>query len=306
MKYNDMKDRLQLTDYQHCENLLETILLERYFNIYMNRFEYTNLPEEIPQDIIDRSIFWYRNCCFFKNSVLGFVALPPAMRADLNVYWRPTKWSVIGGNGFHEELNEKNSVLIWNDNARTVPYWHIITEVKRMANLIQTTDININAQKTPFISGGEKDQLLTAANMYEQITGNKMVLFLSKKQSQQLKDTTVFQTGVQFKGLEFEREIQIIENKILTYLGINNVNVEKRERLVTDEANANTELTQLNLDIALQVRRDCIEQINKMFGTSIGVELRKRQDFGADDSLLVEDVASLVDTVEPVKKGVQQ
>lgn len=303
MSFSDMKNRLQLTDYQKCNNLVEVILLERYFNVYMNRFEYTDLPEEIPHDIIDRSIFWYRNSCFFKNSVLGFVALPPAMRADLNVYWRPTKWSVIGGNGFHEELNDKNSVLIWNDNARTCPYWHIITEVKRMANLIQTTDININAQKTPFIAGGEKDQLLTAANTYEQITGNKMVLFLSKKKAQELKETSVFQTGVEFKGLEFEREIQIIENKILTYLGINNVNVEKRERLVTDEANANSELTQLNLEIALQTRRDCIDKINKMFGTNIGVELRKRQDFETDGGIVDGDVSSLTDPLEAAKKG---
>lgn len=303
MKFDEMKNGLQLTDYQKCENLLEVILLERFFNVYMNRFEYGNLPEEIPQDIIDRAIFWNRSTCFFRDSALGFVALPPAMRADLNVYWRPREWTVVGGDGFHKDLDEKNSVLIWNDNARTCPYWHIITEVKRMANLIKTTDININAQKTPFIAGGEKDQLLTAANVYEQITGNKMVLFVSKKKAQELKDTTVFQTGVEFKGLEFEREIQIIENKILTYLGINNVNVEKRERLVTDEANANSELTQLNLDIALQTRRDCIEKINKMFGLNIEVELRKRQMFDVYGEIIEESATSLTDPIEGVKRG---
>lgn len=280
---NNPSTVIKLAPYQKEENYEEWLLIERYLNLFISRFKYKNLPKEIPPDIPFRWLFWWRNIAFSHDDILGYFALPPTAEGDLDLYWRPQKWVVTGGNGFRKELTPNNSVIIWNDKGRTCPIFQIYPTIKRMADIIRTIDINLNAQKTPFAFSGPKDQLLTLLNLYKEISGNKPVLMMSKKQSAALQETKVFDTQVEFKGLELMRLLQIYENQILTYMGVNNVNVEKRERLVTDEADANTELTQLNLANALREQEEGLEKFNKIFGTNIDIEVVQRVTFEQPD-----------------------
>ena len=48
-------------------------------------------------------------------------------------------------------------------------------------------------------------------------------------------------------------------------LGINNSNIDKRERVNTDEVNSNNEIIQINRNNFLTPRLEACEQINKMF-----------------------------------------
>ena len=58
----------------------------------------------------------------------------------------------------------------------------------------------------------------------------------------------------------------------MTYLGINNSNQEKRERLVEDEVSANNDQVNAFRNIALNARKQACEEINKMFGLNVDVE----------------------------------
>ena len=64
-------------------------------------------------------------------------------------------------------------------------------------------------------------------------------------------------------------------NECLTFLGINNINGDKKERLIVDEANANTQLIELSADIMLASRQEAVKEINKKFGLNIIVKLRR-------------------------------
>ena len=61
-------------------------------------------------------------------------------------------------------------------------------------------------------------------------------------------------------------------------LGINTLAVEKKERLITDEANANNEAIDFNIGAMLKARQDACEEINKMFGLNVSVTLRYTQE----------------------------
>ena len=61
----------------------------------------------------------------------------------------------------------------------------------------------------------------------------------------------------------------------MTFLGINNANTEKRERLITDEVEANNEHIDLSAECMLKARQRAAEQINELFGTNITVKLRR-------------------------------
>ena len=74
---------------------------------------------------------------------------------------------------------------------------------------------------------------------------------------------------------ELQRQKISIWNEALTFLGINNANTEKRERLITDEVEANDAHIELSAECMLKARENAIEEINRIFGTNIKVSLRK-------------------------------
>ena len=59
------------------------------------------------------------------------------------------------------------------------------------------------------------------------------------------------------------------DSKILTFIGLNNNNITKRERLIVDEVNANNEFINANAYSRLTARQKDAEKINKMFGLNI-------------------------------------
>ena len=80
------------------------------------------------------------------------------------------------------------------------------------------------------------------------------------------------------KLTEYKKEIW---NEALTYLGINNISVKKKERLTENESNENTELVNLNLQAMLAPRLEACRQFNELFGltgTKKEISVRVRSD----------------------------
>ena len=63
----------------------------------------------------------------------------------------------------------------------------------------------------------------------------------------------------------------------MTYLGISNINIQKKERLITDEVTRNQGGTIASRYSRLESRREAVKKINEMFGTNI--EVNYREDF---------------------------
>jgi hypothetical protein len=86
-------------------------------------------------------------------------------------------------------------------------------------------------------------------------------------------DTLKTDAPVVFDKLQHQKHT--LWNECMTFLGINNANMDKRERLVDDEVQANNEQIELSAAVMLKSRELAAERINALFGTNISVELRK-------------------------------
>ena len=71
-----------------------------------------------------------------------------------------------------------------------------------------------------------------------------------------------------------------LKNELLTYLGINNNNNVKKERMIVDEVNANNEYTSINLDLMFDLREKACKEINEKFGLNITVKKREVEQDG--------------------------
>ena len=70
-------------------------------------------------------------------------------------------------------------------------------------------------------------------------------------------------------------------NELLTFLGINNNNTDKKERLLVDEVNANNEFILVNIEHMYEERKLACELINEKFGLNITVERREVDVYGS-------------------------
>ena len=150
----------------------------------------------------------------------------------------------------------------------------------RLYEAEQTAMINIKAQKTPVLLLMDEKQRLTMENLYSQYEGNRPVIFGDKNSLGEnvIKAINTQAPFIADKIINYKKEIW---NEALTFLGINNIMVDKKERLITDEANSNNELINLNLQSYLAPRQEACRQFNEKFGftgTDKEISVRVRSD----------------------------
>ena len=150
----------------------------------------------------------------------------------------------------------------------------------RLYEAEQTAMVNIKAQKTPVLLLMDEKQRLTMENIYSQYDGNKPVIFGDKNSLGEnvIKAINTQAPFIADKIIDYKKEIW---NEALTFLGINNIMVDKKERLITDEANSNNELINLNLQSYLAPREEACRQFNEKFGftgTDKEISVRVRSD----------------------------
>lgn len=150
----------------------------------------------------------------------------------------------------------------------------------RLYHAERCCDVNINAQRTPVLLLVDEKQRLMLENLYSQYEGNKPFIFGDKYQ---LDDTLI--RSIDTKAPYIVDKLQIykqqIWNEALTFLGINNLSIEKKERLITDEVNSNNELINLNLQSYLAPRLLACKQFNEKFnfiGTDKEISVKVRSD----------------------------
>lgn len=245
----------------------------RLVELAISMFEWKNLPESVDPRFLELCLFSNGQCVFFKDDALGYLALQNAMSGKFNVYNIPTKRRAFAANGFHADLDENNSVVIFNNYLHTNSKLDATMFAKRLYNLDRAIDVNANAQKTPVLIKCDENQYLSLMNLYKKYDGNEPFIFANKALSSDA--LQVLQTGAPYVADKLYQLKTQIWNEALTYLGISNINVQKKERLITDEVTRNQGGTIASRYSRLNARRDACKQINSLFGLHVWCDYRE-------------------------------
>ena len=220
---------------------------------------------------------------FFKDEVEDYLSLQCAISGPLNVYRIPIRRRAYAVNGYNRELDDKNSVIIYNNMLHKNSMLDVRMFARELYNLDRAISVNANAQKTPILIRCDENQRLTLENLYMNYDGNKPVIYGDKGLNPNA--LSALKTDAPYVADKLYTLKTQKWNEALTYLGISNVNITKRERLITDEVTRNQGGTIASRYSRLQSRRMACEQINKMFGLNVQCDYR-------------EDFQELVDTEE--------
>lgn len=265
-------------NYEQVEGILDDNIsfvefLIQFIELAICRFEYEGLPEEINCYDLERFLLENGRVIFFKDEVADkYVALPPetATNGKRDKYGHETEWTVKGvsDNGYRVS-GIRDFVEFRNTPMAVSSVPRIIDFAKHLYNLDRTIDINVAAQKTPLLLKCSQNQRLTLKNAYMQYAGNMPVIYADKNFDTD--SLTVLRTDAPFNapGM-YDLKVKIF-NEYLTYLGISNVNYQKRERMVTDEVNRALGGILANRHRYLLMRQQAVDQINRKFGLNIKV-----------------------------------
>lgn len=271
------KKRATLTDL--LNDLTYKTIYERFKMIAINEHEWGNLPEGMEERHIETLLFGKGKACFLKDPKMKFLCLEVDEGGHKNVYGDSLDWRVQGFNYSRHlwqhtiEGRPRDEFVIIRNNPLALPTDLFITHyVNKLAEAERTMDVNVKACKTPIIFACDDKDILSFKRMFQQVDGNVPALFVDRGLN--LDSITAFQTGVKFMGNDLMDYKRAVESDLLTFLGQNNTPVDKKERLITDEATANNQLIQSFADLQLIARQKACKEINEMFGLSITVKRR--------------------------------
>lgn len=258
--------------------------LERLMELAITMFEWKNLPDSIDQRFLELTLFSDGQAVFFKDENMGeYLALQVIINGRLNVYRIPINRRAFAVNGYNYNLDINNSVIIYNNYLRTNSYRMCLLFAKKLYNLDRIIDVNANAQKTPVLLKSSEQQRLSVINAYKDWDGNQPVVYGDKDFD--INSLSVLKTDAPYLSDKLYQLKTQYWNEALTYLGISNLNIQKKERLVADEVVRSQGGTIASRYSRLEARREAADKINKMFGLNIEVDYR--EDFReADDEVM--------------------
>ena len=254
-------------------NLTFTDYFYRLSLIALSIFKWDNLPNGINERWIEKYLFDIGECMFFKDPILGF-RVSKSIDKGINIYNEPIDLEPES-TGLTEPKTYKNgidAVLIKNNDLSIPTLPTLQLYAYRLADLTRAQDVNITAQKTPILIITSDRQKLTMKNVFNQWSGNEPVIYGDKEMN--IDGVKVLKTDAPIVFDKIQIQKHQLWNEVMTFLGVNNANQDKKERLVDDEVQANNEQVKICLDVMLKARQSACMDINRIFGTNIKVSAR--------------------------------
>lgn len=291
------RQNYKFVDSSLVNDLTFTDYLNRFKKVALSVFEWVNLPKSMNAQWLEKCLYYNGMATLLKDKNYGFINTNCRSNGKLNIYGLPTNLNCYS---FEYQTNRKlytglmtglteaqkeareyyECILVQNNWDRTPTAGSMELFALRLYEAERTADVNIKAQKTPVMVLVDEEERLLMENLYSQYDGNRPFIFGDKKQlgSDVLRAIKTDAPFIADKIIDYKKEIW---NEALTFLGINNIMVDKKERLITDEANSNNELINLNLQSYLAPRQEACRQFNEKFGftgTDKEISVRVRSD----------------------------
>ena len=255
--------------------------LRRMKMVALSMFEW-KLPTGMDERYLEKCLYYKGQASLFETKDTGFINTQCTSNGYFTIYGLPSALNCHAYNGLHwyrnlytelgetEEIIEKQRkeecVLVLNDWDGIPTCATIELFAYRMYLAQRTADVNMSAQRTPVMVVCSQKQRLTMENLYSQYDGNQPFIFGDKDANINDNSLKALKTDAPFicdKVNDYKKEIW---NEFLQFLGVNSISIEKKERLITDEANQNNEVINLYLQSHLAPRQKACDQFNELYG----------------------------------------
>ena len=275
--YNSMRSPSTV----HCRN---TALVEFYTRYLLQKvisvFEFSGLPETWADNYFKYVLFGEGVIAVINTDRYGVICQNCGL-SGYNVFYQPT--TVIVANpllpGLREFTVGENCQIIKLQPNYSGVMDLVTTYADLMALALETTGANLLNSKLSYVFFADNK---TAAESFKKLydklaSGEPMAVIdknLLKEDGSVAWQMFTQNVGANYVTGELLNDMKTIEDQFNTIVGIPNANTQKRERMITDEVNANNVDTQSRVNLWLETMQKDIDKVNAMFGLNIAVKYR--------------------------------
>lgn len=240
--------------------------MERLRLLSTSIFSWKNLDKHAgfgAERFLEQALYDNGRACFIKDDKLGFMVLKVNPSDKLNVYQLPVKvqaWSI----GYEKQFPFDDVVYIMNNVLQKPTSSTINLIAYRLYETERTIDVNLSAQKTPVLIQGDTKTILTLKQVYEQYSGNTPFIF-GNKQFDVSNKLSAIKTDAPYIIDKLTQHKKDLMTEALNFLGIDNFFSDKKERLITAEAEGSEALTNFYLNCFYKTRQEACDMINEKF-----------------------------------------
>ena len=243
----------------------------------MNRFRWVNLPDTCDARFLEWAL--HRNgiatICHPEGMPDVWQSLIAMPQGTFDVYGIPVKWRARGfGNNANDTdytVTDDNGQLVYYSQSRQNVWNALEIFARKMTHYERTEDINLTHQHKPWVFIAPQEKKLELTNLLKQVEGGEPAVLGDRNFGEMVDQVKAIDTGVPLITEELAKGYQNVLNSALMFRGVPHLAFEKGERMIEDEARANSKPTDIMLLDCLSARRYAADKLNRRFGLDIQV-----------------------------------
>ena len=267
---------------------------EKYFNLWLNSWKFKGLSRN-QREFVMRRLWSDGQVAAFDmdathkeflisqtpaqkeqagdaNALLGFAPFAPQA---FDMYNYPTAVTLINNRGVpyiptKVMIDNVDVILIYAQHSRQPLETIVDHYIDRIVDVEMTIRTNLYAQKMPLVIEVTPNSTLHAEELNNQIEGDESHFFVNTSEIDSLKSAG---TNTPYIIDKLYTQKTNLENELNTFLGIDNIgNVEKKERLIKDEANSNNDIINDYSDSIGSNLEEGFKSVEKVLGYKVTIE----------------------------------
>lgn len=251
-------------------------------NIAIARYEYLGIDiEESDVDIddIERAFLRSPYCAITRNKQGKLCALP-CIPTKWNYKRKPeivTIYSFMNDTKHFDVVKADavvgvDCVVIENNEERIDTISLVAPYIKRLETIWKEQGNNLKLSKVFAIINSSTLNDTKFKQLVKDLFDKGIMLVNSVAKNGFMQNLEKFDLKVPYEPEKYHKDFDDTFIKMLNVLGINTANVEKRERLLVDEVNANNSLTKIIERSTLMYREQGIKKVNKKYNVNFEVK----------------------------------
>lgn len=245
---------------------------DKMLTLAMNVFQFKGIDNFVDMSVVNYELVTKGSVAFFYDEIMDKVlALPYSNIGKLDMYGRPTKIMVRAKNGqYYRSLKYDEFVIMYDNDSHIPIYLNILSSSERLASIKRTIDINLRHQQTPRYWKTSEENKKTMERVVNQVEAD--VDTIMTYDNIDLNDTSLVLAPAPFVADKLNDAKKEEWSEFLELIGISNVAVQKKERLIKDEIVCSMGGTIASRYSRFESRRKAVEEINKKWKQNIEVE----------------------------------
>lgn len=265
-----------------------------FYNKIYSILQVNGLPDSINERFFKNRMLTHGFLGIFDTDTYGLIASDVAL-TDLDIYYNPTKMDAVNPNFtdiYRRTIDVDGCLVKLSPNFETVlPIIYYYADL--MAVAVQGIDSNVLNSKLAYVFACENQtQAESFKKMFDEIANGYPAVFADKKLFDddgnlkvQLFNQNVSNTFITDKLMKLKTDI---ENEFNAFIGLNTVNTDKKERLITSEVELSNNNNKLLIELWKNTINAGLTKVNEMFNTNINVSLNINSIEGSDTDVQTE------------------